>query len=470
MLLPIRTEKETRRLPNLTIGLIALNFIIWIFTNNIVSRENRELESLHQQLMEIEGQYFDLIIKEHSDLLQINDIRLFHEEILKRGIIPENNPIFHQWLALYQEFENKINNTFFHKWGFIPARFNLIKLIISMFLHANLFHVLGNMLYLWIVGCNMEDDWGWLRFLGFYLLSGLAAGFFHSLYGSSMTIPCIGASGAVAGVMGAFMIFHFKTKIRFFYLFPLLLRGGTFKVWAGAVLPFWFLQEILFASSKIQTGSAHWAHIGGFVFGAIIALVNRYLSESKENESLIDDNSESNNDVASEYPEEICKEPMTPIPSDWGNDPIAVSRLNEIIRTQPNNYPARIQMGRICLQNGYIKDAAVSLGLALETAYEKKDKSSGFVIYNELKSGDLLKEIPDHSLFKIGLLLESSGRYNGALNIYQSYVKWHPAGILRARAIFRTYKISKHKLQNEAFAKQALMLLRKDYPEIFSQA
>ena len=223
-LIPVRSEKDTHKIPNLTIGLIGLNLIIWIFTNRIVSSEQKQLNGIHQRLIVIETEYIGKALKQNPNLLQNGDILEVHKAFLEEDIIPRNSQTYKEWLALYQEFQKLSNNTFFHRWGYIPAKLNLFKLLISMFLHAGFFHVFGNMLYLWIVGCNMEDDWGWPRFLGLYLLSGVAAGIFHTVFTPNMSTPCIGASGAVAGIMGAFLIQHFKTKIRFAYFFILILK------------------------------------------------------------------------------------------------------------------------------------------------------------------------------------------------------------------------------------------------------
>ena len=191
ILLPIRSEKNTVKSPNFTIGLIGLNLIIWIFTNRIVSSEHKELNRIHQNLIAIESEYIYRAVDKYPDLFRDGDIFEIHEIFLKKEIIPRNSQHYQAWLNFYNEFQQLSNNTFFHRWGFIPAHMNFLKLLISLFLHGSFFHVFGNMLYLWIVGCNMEDDWGWPRFLGFYFLSGIAAGLIHAAFDPQMTIPCI---------------------------------------------------------------------------------------------------------------------------------------------------------------------------------------------------------------------------------------------------------------------------------------
>ena len=152
------------------------------------------------------------------------------------------------------------------------------KLITPLFLHGSIPHVLGNMLFLWIAGDNVEDKLGHGLYLLFYLLSGVAANLGHIVMavGPSAGIPCIGASGAIAGVLGAYVIWFPRRRIRFWYFFFFVM--GTFKLPSFYAIGFWFVQQLYLGKLQMMaqtTGVAYWAHIGGFIFGALIALAGK---------------------------------------------------------------------------------------------------------------------------------------------------------------------------------------------------
>ncbi len=163
------------------------------------------------------------------------------------------------------------------QWGLIPGDPSIMTLLTHMFLHGGLLHLIGNMLFLFLAGPLVEDRWGRLFFLGFYLLSGLVAGGAHILRYPDSMIPLVGASGAIAGAMGAFLFRFWKRRIRFFYYFGFFIRG-TFLSPAWLMLPLWLAGQV--ASAMLIEhlglvgggGVAYWAHIGGFIFGSMFAL------------------------------------------------------------------------------------------------------------------------------------------------------------------------------------------------------
>ncbi len=164
----------------------------------------------------------------------------------------------------------------FFAWGLVPAKPRLAAFLSSMFMHAGWLHLLGNMFILYLAGPPIEDAYGRPGFAALYGLAGVAASLAHMAYFPDAAEPLVGASGAVAGVMGAFLIRCTRSKIRFFYWW--FVRGGTFDAPAWLMLPLWLLQQLFYASlTKGGDGVAYWAHVGGFVFGALAALVVKWL-------------------------------------------------------------------------------------------------------------------------------------------------------------------------------------------------
>lgn len=150
-----------------------------------------------------------------------------------------------------------------------PVWFTLLT---SMFMHAGLLHILGNMWYLWIFGDNIENAFGRLGYGGFYLLSGLAAAFAQIFVSPSSVIPMVGASGAISGVLGAYLVLYpYGRILTLVPLFPFFVR--LIYLPAIVLLGFWFLMQFLGGiSSTINGGGvAYWAHAGGFAAGALFA-------------------------------------------------------------------------------------------------------------------------------------------------------------------------------------------------------
>ena len=176
--------------------------------------------------------------------------------------------------TLAQAFEKSFENVFYIKYGYIPARGGMFTIFSSIFLHGGYAHLLFNMLFLWLSGCNIEDMWGRVIYPIFYLLGGVFATLAHGMMHPASYIPLIGASGAIAAVMGAFMIRMYDTKIHFVYLiFMFRIMRGRFSAPAYVMLPLWLLQQIWGAITASRMGGdvAFWAHIGGFAFGAVVA-------------------------------------------------------------------------------------------------------------------------------------------------------------------------------------------------------
>jgi membrane associated rhomboid family serine protease len=172
---------------------------------------------------------------------------------------------------------------FIYAYGLVPARYTLpgwsdgatsfqqaTALFSFMFLHGGFLHLLGNMWSLYIFGDNVEDRLGPLRYTLFYILSGLISGFTHLALNTHSTAPTIGASGAVAGVMGAYFLLHPKSKI--LTLIPIIIIPWLVEIPAFFFLGFWFLIQLFNASNSFggASGIAWWAHIGGFLCGMLL--------------------------------------------------------------------------------------------------------------------------------------------------------------------------------------------------------
>ncbi|MBE0475831.1 MAG: rhomboid family intramembrane serine protease [Coriobacteriia bacterium] len=173
---------------------------------------------------------------------------------------------------------------FVTRWAFVPARFfgapwdprQWLTVFAAMFMHAGLLHIGGNMLYLWIFGNNVEDRLGRPRFIGFYLLAGVAATLAQGLVDTGSVIPNLGASGAVAGVLGGYLLLYPGAAV--LTVIPIFFFIEVARVPAAFVIGFWFVLQlanglIALAPGTAQVGGVAWfAHLGGFAAGALMML------------------------------------------------------------------------------------------------------------------------------------------------------------------------------------------------------
>jgi len=172
-----------------------------------------------------------------------------------------------------------VRTLFLQVYGVVPADFHATTLITSMFLHGGWMHVLGNMWYLWIFGDNVEDRLGHGRFIVFYLLCGVIAALGQIAIDPESTLPTIGASGAIAGVMGAYFVLYPRSRV--LTLIPLIIFWEIIELPAIVLLGFWFVIQLFSAGTIAITAStggggvAFAAHVAGFVVGMIGGLVFR---------------------------------------------------------------------------------------------------------------------------------------------------------------------------------------------------
>lgn len=142
-----------------------------------------------------------------------------------------------------------------------------LTLVTSMFLHAGWLHLGGNMLYLWVFGDNIEDAMGHFRFIAFYLACGIAGALAHSLSDPASVVPMVGASGAIAGVLGAYLVLYPRVRVLMLVLFGIPIRLPAYIVLGG-----WVLLQVFnaYSGDTAAGGTAWWAHIGGFVTGVLL--------------------------------------------------------------------------------------------------------------------------------------------------------------------------------------------------------
>jgi membrane associated rhomboid family serine protease len=192
------------------------------------------------------------------------------------GLIAINTLVFLFQLLL----DEGAGRVFVYTFGLVPQHFSAFTVVTSMFLHGGIAHFTGNMLYLWIFGDNVEDRMGHLRFVVFYLLCGTAAALAQAWADPASEVPMVGASGAIAGVMGAYIVLYPHSRVLTLLPFPIM----VFEVPAVVLLGLWFALQFLSGLGSLASvargdapvgGIAFWAHVAGFAAGAVAVFLFR---------------------------------------------------------------------------------------------------------------------------------------------------------------------------------------------------
>lgn len=296
MFLPVgHDQSSVRRLPWVTFSLMGLCVLMFLVTLGASKSTN---ERAARQLKEIAEYYFT---HPHTELgPEIEDHLLgfipeyqgqreAFQEVLKEGVTgfgmmlggedesPQENEAEQQVTLdrLTSEFHQTIQGSPYFLFGLVPANQHIHAYITHQFMHGGWSHLIFNMLFLYLAGPYIEDVWGRPLFAGFYLSAGVVAALIFVMKYPALDVPLVGASGAIAGLMGAFLIRYGGTKIKFLFFFFMAPRFFDAPAWL--MLPLWLLREVFYGQAVdfgggVQgAGVAHWAHVAGFVFGLVVA-------------------------------------------------------------------------------------------------------------------------------------------------------------------------------------------------------
>ncbi|APV49799.1 hypothetical protein BWI17_08970 [Betaproteobacteria bacterium GR16-43] len=303
LIVPVVEGLNWRRPPPVTIGLILLNCLVFLlYQGGDDERQQKALEAYFaSSLPAIELPLYAVHLRDTNARIvkrlekadpnwdapeRVTQGRLAQflvntmandEAFMKRlragGVVPEKDPRFAKWREDRTKFEALEGRVSYRRFGFTPADPRPVTWITSMFLHGDLMHLLGNMVFLFIVGVAVESALGGGWYLALYLLGGLAGDLLFFLVHSGSTVPSVGASGAISGLMGLFTVVFGAKQVNFFYwLFVIF----GFKTMRGiVVLPIWIAYEVLQFFVDRDGSTGYMAHAGGLAGGAVLGLVAR---------------------------------------------------------------------------------------------------------------------------------------------------------------------------------------------------
>lgn len=275
-LIPLaQTDSRLRRVPWVSAGILLLN-LVSLVAMAIVRDETPALRRVAEVRAFLRDHPY---LRASPEFLNLVDATLREELERSRGVFLASQAlpspsVFEEASRELAEREQRIWKEIArlpdHRWGFVPAAPTLFRALTSMFVHGGWLHLAGNMLFLWVTAPALEEAWGRWGFLALYAASGLAGAGAHALRFSTSEVPLIGASAAVAGLMGSFLVYFAVSRIRFL-VFP---TPVTVTLPAAAVFPFWLVEQAWFARYASQDADvAFTAHVGGFLFGLGTALV-----------------------------------------------------------------------------------------------------------------------------------------------------------------------------------------------------
>ncbi len=276
LLIPLGVDSRESRLPRATAGLIALNVLVFLFTSGAevtrATAEQEELERIAEHTVRGLPPEVQERASAHSSALAFLDA---DSEWQSEALSSRDRDRIEACLEGYRALKARHP---FHRFGFVPAEIGPVRLISHQFLHADLLHLFFNMLFLWAVGGLLELTLGPILFVSSYIASGVAAALAHAFAHPGSAEPAIGASGAVAGLMGMFAVLHLREPLRLALVAGLGLapRILILSLPAWVFLGLWVLEQLFFASFRSSVlGVAFLAHLGGFAFGVVLALVLR---------------------------------------------------------------------------------------------------------------------------------------------------------------------------------------------------
>ena len=288
MLIPIKHENmAARRWPIITFALIAINVVVFLFTHGTMQEQAPKLAEVKAHILILAASHPDLEVPDSvkswledfhtrhpQTWAQINDPsrKLMDAWDARMRLTDDPQELQAEMESLATQYEDLNKSSILTQYGFVPAHPTAISYITANFLHGGWLHIIGNMWFLWLAGFVLEDTWGRWIYSGFYFIAGAAALQFHAWINAGSTVPLVGASGAVAALMGAFLVRFPKMKIQMYWR-PFITKGYKFNAPAYTLLPLWLLMEVFYGSLFGSASSvAHWAHVGGFAFGAVAAM------------------------------------------------------------------------------------------------------------------------------------------------------------------------------------------------------
>jgi membrane associated rhomboid family serine protease len=348
--------------------------------------------------------------------------------------------------------------------GLSPSHASMLYILTSMFVHVNPLHLLWNMLFLWLFGPSVEDVLGRVRFTGLYILSGFIAAMLHAFIVRNFMpafadVPVIGASGAIAGILGVFAVRFYRTGIRVFWW--LLWRCGSFTIPAKFGLGIWFIQQFAGGVFSVLSpllpetsfaavlghrlfgdGVSYWSHIGGMGFGTAVAfLLGLQLEGTKE--YLLDD---------------------ARVSMERGSTWHAAEHLSAVLACDPENADVHASLAMTYAMQQDADLAVAHYQKAIELFLKREEFEKAISSFIELRSFYRHAEIGLHYEFQLARHMDEADRHEHALQLFKEIIAEHPDTPEAEVSLVRVGSLYLNKLANPKEAVSCFDRFLKEYP------
>ena len=362
--------------------------------------------------------------------------------------------------------------TLSYLFGIVPARFShpawAVKIglpiheywpfLTSMFLHAGWLHLIGNMIFLYICGCNIEDRWGRYVWALLYLAGGAAAALTWGALHKGSQVPLVGASGAIAAAMGAFLVVAARANLQFFYFFWLFTYPvkGTFFLRAYWAFPLWLLQQLfgMYIEGIAFTPVAYSAHVGGFAFGVLFALVMKWAGADRSLQKA----SEEKAVLFTEHP--LYLEGLSHLKNN--NLAAAESAFERLLAEKPDHIEASMELYRIKQDPA---EAVRAASRAAVLARRSNDCQSPIAIYTDMQQRHPDAPLDERGLFAVAECYERRDNPRGAASVYERLVELHPRSPVAPRAMLNMAQLYNDRLGEPDRARQALIAVMQTHAD-----
>lgn len=289
-IIPLNGKLSIHNLPFITIIIILINCAVY-FT--IQSRDHEYYDEAYRfysksGLEEIELNHYIAYregknVSPDSEIIDVNKFKKakylkemmrdnkFQVQLANEKIVTPDHPQYKKWKSLRRDFDFARSKAVANSYGFTPARHDMETVFTHMFLHGSFMHLLGNMIFLWLVGCVLEMGFGRLNYIVLYVLGGICAVGLYYVFNMNSVEPLVGASGAIAGLMGAYTVAYGKRKINVFYSVGFYFNYT--QVYAVLLLPIWITNELFQLFFFTDSNVAYLAHVGGLIGGALLGFL-----------------------------------------------------------------------------------------------------------------------------------------------------------------------------------------------------
>lgn len=348
-----------------------------------------------------------------------------------------DDPDFLRYVELRDELDALKLQVPVIRFGFRPALDGLGSLFTSLFAHGGWLHLLGNMWFLYLVGCNLEDRWGRWQFALFYLASGLIAALSFGALHRDMQEPLVGASGAIAGAMGAFMICYARTRVKMFYLYFLLMtpRWGTFHASAWVVLLLWVGEQLLMTLVEISSSAnqvAYSAHAGGFMFGATVALLLRRTGIDQRLDAASEQAAEAGTEVWTEHPLYLKAMELR----DQADDAAATEMLVRLIAEQPGHVGAREALFDLGVAHKDLRAIDLGIPFLIDHYAQKQDPRAMVRALNELRRAVPNYGFSDQELLRLATAAQKADDGPLSIRLVGELLAQWPGSTFEPRALW----------------------------------